>query len=78
LANAVQGTIKALAPEKQQVLKSMASAKPSIAYAYAEGDRILFSTTSDGDLFGLGAGTLLGSPNAFELQNVISHAAGGN
>jgi hypothetical protein len=78
LANAVQGTIKALAPEKQQVLKSMASAKPSIAYAYAEGDRILFSTTSDGDLFGLGTGTLLGSPNAFELQNLISHAAGGN
>ncbi|HEY6332322.1 MAG TPA: FecR domain-containing protein [Blastocatellia bacterium] len=78
LASAVQGSIKALSPEKQQVLKSMASAKPSIAYAYAEGDRILFSTTSDGDLFGLGTGTLLGSPNAFELQNVISHAAGGN
>jgi hypothetical protein len=78
LANTIQGSFKALSPENQQALKSFANSGPSVAYAYAEGDHILFSTTGDGGLFGLGTGTFIGAPGPFELQNVIGQAAGGH
>jgi len=76
LTSTFQGAFNALPAEKQQALKSFAKSGPTVAYAYAEGDHILFSTTGEGGLFGLGTSSFLGSPGPFELQSVMSLAAG--
>ena len=46
---------------------------PTLAYAYAQGDSITFAANTDGGPFGLSPATLLGMPNALEMQNIIQH-----
>jgi Protein of unknown function (DUF3352) len=58
----------------QQAVKAItADMKPTLAYAYAQGDSITFAANTEGGPFGLGPGTLLGMPNALEMQSIIDH-----
>ena len=50
-----------------------ADMQPTLAYAYAQGDSITFAANTEGGPFGLGPGTLLGMPNALEMQSIIDH-----
>jgi len=58
---------------KQAVQAIAADMKPTLAYAYAQGDSITFAANTEGGPFGLGPGTLLGMPNALEMQSIIDH-----
>lgn len=58
--------------EQQKAISSMAAnLQPTLAYAYAFGDRIEFNSNTDGGPFGLSPATLLGMPNSFELQHIL-------
>jgi len=61
-----------LPQEQQQAIKAMAAdMPPTLAYAYAQGDSITFAANTDGGPFGLSPATLLGVPNAFEIQHIL-------
>lgn len=51
--------------------------QPTLAYAYAQGDSIRFAANTEGGPFGLGPATLLGMPNALEMQSIIQRGMGG-
>ena len=56
----------------QQAVKALAAdMKPTLAYAYAQGDTITFAANTEGGPFGLSPATLLGMPHALEMQNII-------
>lgn len=58
--------------EQQKAIAMMAAnMQPTLAYAYAYGDRIEFASNTEGGPFGLSPATLLGMPNAFELQHIL-------
>ena len=58
--------------ERQKALVTMAAnMQPTLAYAYALGDRIEFAANTEGGPFGLSPASLLGMPNAFELQHIL-------
>jgi hypothetical protein len=44
---------------------------PPLAYAYATGDSITFMANTEGGPFGLSPATILGMPNALEMQSII-------
>jgi hypothetical protein len=61
----------------QQAVKAIASdMPPTLAYAYAQGDSITFAANTEGGPFGLGPATILGMPDALEMQSIISHGMG--
>jgi hypothetical protein len=61
-----------LPQEHQQAIKSLAAdLPPTLAYAYAKGDSITFAANTDGGPFGLSPATLLGVPNALEIQHIL-------
>jgi hypothetical protein len=67
-----------LPQEQQQAVKAMAAnMPPTLAYAYAHGDSITFAANTEGGPFGLSPATLLGMPNALEMQSIIQHGMGG-
>jgi len=69
-ANRLANTAKS--DEQQKAIAAMASnMQPTLAYAYAFGDRIEFAANTEGGPFGLSPATLLGMPNAFELQHIL-------
>jgi ferric-dicitrate binding protein FerR (iron transport regulator) len=69
---------KSLPEEQQQALKSIgASTPPTLAYAYAQGDRIILASNTEGGPFGLSPSSLLGLPNAFAIQHIMSEAMSG-
>jgi hypothetical protein len=69
-ANRLANTAKA--NEQQKAIATMAAnMQPTLAYAYAFGDRIEFAANTEGGPFGLSPATLLGMPNAFELQHIL-------
>lgn len=69
-ANRIPDTAKS--GEQQKAIAAMASnMQPTLAYAYAFGDRIEFASNTEGGPFGLSPATLLGMPNAFELQHIL-------
>jgi len=72
LAERVAGSL----PEQERTaLKSMgASSAPTLAYAYAQGDRIIVASNTEGGPFGLSPASLLGGPNAFEMQHILMKA----
>jgi hypothetical protein len=62
----------------QEAVKAIAAdMPPTLAYAYAQGDSITFMANTDGGPFGLGPATLLGMPNALEMQNIIQRGMRG-
>jgi hypothetical protein len=75
-ANRIPDGVKS--EEQQKAIATMASnMQPTLAYAYAFGDRVEFASNSEGGPFGLSPATLLGMPNAFELQNILEQGMGG-
>jgi hypothetical protein len=54
-----------------------ADMKPTLAYAYAQGDSITFAANSEGGPFGIGPATLLGMPSSLEMQSIIQRGMGG-
>jgi hypothetical protein len=62
-----------LPQEQQQAIKSLAAdMPPTLAYAYANADSITFAANTDGGPFGLSPASLLGVPNALEIQHILS------
>ena len=69
-ANRLANTAKS--DEQQKAIAAMAAnMQPTLAYAYAFGDRIEFAANTEGGPFGLSPASLLGMPNAFELQHIL-------
>jgi hypothetical protein len=54
-----------------------ADAPPTLAYAYAQGDRITIAANTEGGPFGLGPASILGLPNSFAMQNILMQAMNG-
>jgi hypothetical protein len=64
--------------DQQKAIAAMAAnMEPTLAYAYAFGDRIEFASNSEGGPFGLSPATLLGMPNAFELHHILEQGMRG-
>ena len=71
-ANQIGNSTKSLPEEQQKRIAAMAAnMQPTLAYAYAFGDRIEFASNTEGGPFGLSPATLLGMPNAFELEHIL-------
>jgi hypothetical protein len=66
-----------LTEEQRQALGSFdANAPPTLAYAYAEGDRITLAANTEGGAFGLSPASLIGLPHSFEMQHILMNALG--
>ena len=61
----------------QEAVKMASDMPPTLAYAYAQGDSITFAANTEGGPFGIGPATLLGMPNALEMQSIIQRGMGG-
>jgi ferric-dicitrate binding protein FerR (iron transport regulator) len=62
----------------QKAIESLAAdMTPTLAYAYAQGDSITFAANTDGGPFGLSPASLLGVPNALEMQNILERGMKG-
>jgi hypothetical protein len=73
----VLGTLAERAPEGQRgTLAAAAEMPPTLAYAYAQGDRITFAANTEGGPFGLSPDSLLGLPNSLAMQNILMNAMG--
>ena len=71
------GALAERAPESQRgALTAAAAMPPTLAYAYAQGDRITLAANTEGGPFGLSPDSLLGLPNAFAMQNILMNAMG--
>jgi hypothetical protein len=62
--------------ERQQIGSIDANAPPTLAYVYAEGDRITLSANTEGGAFGLSPASLIGLPSSFEMQHILMNAMG--
>ena len=77
LAERMKSAAGELTEEQRQTLASIdANAPPTLVYAYAEGDRITFAANTEGGAFGLSPASLIGLPNSFEMQHILSNAMG--
>lgn len=66
-----------LTEQQRQALGSIdANAPPTLAYAYAQGDRITLAANTEGGAFGLSPASLIGLPHTFEMQNILMNALG--
>jgi hypothetical protein len=64
--------------EQRKALAAFAAdTPPTLAYAYAQGDRITIAANTEGGPFGLSTGSILGLPNAFAMQHILMQAMGG-
>ena len=77
LAGQMERAAKSLPEEQQRAIRATADAPPTLAYAYAQNERIIFATDSEGGPFGLSPATLMGLPNSFEMQHVLNQAMHG-
>ena len=77
-AERIASSANNLPQEQQQAIKAMAAdMPPTLAYAYAQGDSITFAANTEGGPFGLSPATLLGMPNALEIQHILRQGMGG-
>jgi hypothetical protein len=74
VAGQMEKAAKDMPEEQQRALKSAADAPPTLAYAYAQDDRIIFAADSEGGPFGFSPASLMGLPNSFEIQHVLDRA----
>ncbi|HEY9403853.1 MAG TPA: FecR domain-containing protein [Pyrinomonadaceae bacterium] len=75
LAGAVGDRAKSLSEEQQKAIAAFAAnSQPTLAYAYAQGDRITLAANTEGGPFGLSPGSLLGLPNSFAMQHILMEA----
>jgi ferric-dicitrate binding protein FerR (iron transport regulator) len=71
-ADRIASSAEKLPQGPQAAIKSLAAdMPPTLAYAYAQGDVITFAANTEGGPFGLSPATLLGVPNALEMQHVL-------
>jgi hypothetical protein len=71
-ADRIANTANGLPSGPQQAVKAIAKDMPAtLAYAYAQGDSITFAANTEGGPFGLSPATILGMPNALEMQSII-------
>jgi hypothetical protein len=71
-ADRIASSAGSLPQEQQQAIKAMAAdMPPTLAYAYANGDSITFASNTEGGPFGLSPASLLGMPNALEIQHIL-------
>ena len=78
-ADRIAASAKDLPQDRQQAIKQMAAnLPPTLAYAYAQGDSITFAANTEGGPFGLGIGTLLGMPNALDMQHILMQGMHGS
>ena len=78
LAGAVGDRAKSLSEEQQKAIAAFAAnSQPTLAYAYAQGDRITLAANTEGGPFGLSPGSLLGLPNSFAMQHIMMEAMEG-
>jgi len=76
-AERIGSSANSLPKEQQQAIKAMAAdMPPTLAYAYAQGDSITFAANTEGGPFGLSPATLLGMPNALEIQHILHQGMG--
>jgi hypothetical protein len=76
-ADKIASSANSLPQEQQQAIKAMAADMPAtLAYAYAQGDSITFAANTEGGPFGLSPATLLGMPNALEIQHILQRGMG--
>ncbi len=76
-AERIASSANSLPQEQQQAIKAMAAdMPPTLAYAYAQGDSITFAANTEGGPFGLSPATLLGMPNALEIQHILQRGMG--
>jgi len=77
-AQQIASTAESLPSGPQSAMKAMAAdMSPTLAYAYAQGDSITFVANTEGGPFGLSPATLLGMPNALEMQSIIQRGMKG-
>ena len=63
--------------EQGKALASIdANAAPTLAYVYAQGDRITVAANTEGGAFGLSPASLIGLPNSFQMQHILMNAMG--
>jgi hypothetical protein len=75
LAGTISDRAKSLGEEQQKAIAAFAAnSEPTLAYAYAQGDRITLAANTEGGPFGLSPGNLLGLPNAFAMQHIMMEA----
>ncbi len=71
-AERISASADNLPKEQQEAIKAMAADfPPTLAYAYASGDSIRLAANTEGGPFGLSPATILGMPNALEMQHII-------
>ena len=76
-AERIASSANSLPQEQQQAIKAMAvDMPPTLAYAYAQGDSMTFAANTEGGPFGLSPATLLGMPNALEIQHILQRGMG--
>jgi hypothetical protein len=78
LASGVANSVGSNLPEEQRkaIAALAADTPPTLAYAYAQGDRIVIAANTEGGPFGLGPASILGLPNSFAMQNILMQAMG--
>ncbi|MFN2452856.1 MAG: FecR domain-containing protein [Pyrinomonadaceae bacterium] len=76
LAQRVANSAGNLPKEQGEALRQLAATTaPTLAYARAENDGIIFATDSeDGSPFGLSPATLLGIPGAFGIEHILEES----
>ncbi|HVF29576.1 MAG TPA: FecR domain-containing protein [Pyrinomonadaceae bacterium] len=62
--------------EGQKFASIDVNAPPTLAYAYAQGDRITIAANTEGGAFGLSPSSLIGMPNSFQMQHILMNALG--
>jgi hypothetical protein len=71
LGSLAQRLGQAVPQNKQQALSSLATAAPTLAYVYAQNDRIIFSINGQGSLLGLNPGGLLSLPGMGQIMSQV-------
>jgi hypothetical protein len=62
--------------DRQKIAAIDPNAPPTLAYAYAQGDRITLAANTEGGAFGLSPASLIGLPNSFQMQHILMNALG--
>ena len=76
IAGQLQSSSKNLTEEQRKALTTLADTAPTLAYAYAQDDRIIFAANTEGGPFGLSPASLLGMPSSFGLQHILMQGMG--
>ena len=78
LAERAAGVAGSLTEEQRKALGAFAAdTPPTLAYVYAQGDRITLAANTEGGPFGLSPSSLLGMPNSFAIQHILMDGMGG-